>query len=324
MALSTERQVVSRATSARQASRRWSRYSRRTFYLFLAPWLLGFIILTIFPMIYAFLVSFTNFDGASPHWHWIGLANYSELLQDSDTWYSLSRTILYTVIVVPVSVVLGLLLALLVNRQMRGISVFRTIFYMPAVVPIVGSVVIWKIMFDRDAGAINAILQQIGGPTITWLSDPTAFIPLIVVVLWGVGTNMIISLAGLQGVPVELREASRVDGANATQSFWTVSLPILTPVLFFEVITGIITALQTLIQPLLLAVSTGTATAVSVPRTNYLYMINVYAQYFYNQRFGYASALLWVLFAIVLVITLLVFRSSTAWVYYEVDQEGGN
>lgn len=275
-------------------------------------------------MIYAFLVSFTNFDGASPHWHWIGLANYSELLQDSDTWYSLSRTILYTVIVVPVSVVLGMLLALLVNRQMRGISVFRTIFYMPAVVPIVGSVVIWKIMFDRDAGAINAILQQIGGPTITWLSDPTAFIPLIVVVLWGVGTNMIISLAGLQGVPIELREASRVDGANAIQSFWTVSLPILTPVLFFEVITGIITALQTLIQPLLLAVSNGTASAVSVPRTNYLYMINVYAQYFYNQRFGYASALLWILFAIVLVITLLVFRSSTAWVYYEVDQEGGN
>lgn len=324
MALSTERQVVTRATSARQTSRGWSRYSRRTFYLFLAPWLLGFIILTIFPMIYAFLVSFTNFDGASPHWHWIGLANYSELLQDSDTWYSLSRTILYTVIVVPVSVVLGMLLALLVNRQMRGISVFRTIFYMPAVVPIVGSVVIWKIMFDRDAGAINAILQQIGGPTITWLSDPTAFIPLIVVVLWGVGTNMIISLAGLQGVPIELREASRVDGANAIQSFWTVSLPILTPVLFFEVITGIITALQTLIQPLLLAVSNGTASAVSVPRTNYLYMINVYAQYFYNQRFGYASALLWILFAIVLVITLLVFRSSTAWVYYEVDQEGGN
>src|SRR5690348_5624171 len=113
MALSTERQIVTRATSARQVGRRWSRYSRRTFYLFLAPWLLGFIILTIFPMIYAFLVSFTNFDGASPHWHWIGLANYSELLQDSDTWYSLSRTILYTVIVVPLSVVLGLLLALL-------------------------------------------------------------------------------------------------------------------------------------------------------------------------------------------------------------------
>jgi multiple sugar transport system permease protein len=324
MALSTQRQVVTRATSARHVSRGWSRYSRRTFYLFLAPWLLGFIVLTIFPMIYAFLVSFTNFDGASPHWHWIGLANYSELLQDSDTWYSLSRTILYTIIVVPASVVLGLLLALLVNRQMRGISVFRTIFYMPAVVPIVGSVVVWKIMFDRDAGAINAILQQIGGPTITWLSDPTAFIPLIVVVLWGVGTNMIISLAGLQGVPIELREASRVDGANAIQSFWTVSLPILTPVLFFEVITGIITALQTLIQPLLLAVSNGTASAVSVPRTNYLYMVNVYAQYFYNQRFGYASALLWILFAIVLVITLLVFRSSTAWVYYEVDQEGGN
>lgn len=324
MALSTERQVATGAVTARQINRGWSRYSRRTFYLFLSPWLLGFILLTIFPMIYAFLVSFTNFDGASPHWHWIGIANYSELLQDSDTWYSLSRTILYTIIVVPVSVVLGLLLALLVNRQMRGISVFRTIFYLPAVVPIVGSVVIWKIMFDRDAGAINAILQQIGGPTITWLSDPTAFIPLIIVVLWGVGTCMIISLAGLQGVPGELREASRVDGANTFQSFWSISLPILSPVLFFEVITGIITALQTLIQPLLLAVSNGTASAVSVPRSNYLYMINVYAQYFYNQRFGYASALLWILFAIVLVITLLVFRSSTAWVYYEVDQEGGN
>src|SRR5581483_10298373 len=137
MALSTERQVVTRATSARQASRNWSRYSRRTFYLFLAPWLLGFIILTIFPLIYAFLVSFTNFDGASPHWHWIGLSNYIELFQDSDTWYSLLRTLLYALIVLPLRIVVGLILAVLVNQQIRGISIFRTIFYMPAVVPIV-------------------------------------------------------------------------------------------------------------------------------------------------------------------------------------------
>jgi multiple sugar transport system permease protein len=304
--------------------RGWSRYSNRTFYLFVAPWVIGFLLLTLFPLVYALLVSFTNFDGISTHWHWIGLQNYVELVHDPDVWSSLWRTVLFAVITVPLSVGGGLGLALLLNQRVRALGVFRTIFYLPSVVPVVASAIMWKLVFDRDAGALNALLERIGIPTITWLIDPTAFYALIIMILWGLGGGMIISLAGLQGVPEELREAASLDGANAWTKFLNVTLPLLTPVLFFQIVTSTITALQILIQPILLAQS-GQATAViapgQVPASNYLYMVNVYQQFFGNQRFGYGSAMLWVLFLVIMLITLLVFRSSSMWVYYEVENE---
>ena len=154
-------------------------------------------------------------------------------------------------------------------------------------------------MFDRDSGAINAVIERLGGPAITWLVDPSAFTALIVVMLWGLGTGMIISLAGLQGIPSELREAARVDGANAWQVFLAVTLPLLSPVLFFQVVTDIIAVLQT---------------------GNYLYMVYVYVQIFDNQRFGYGLALLWVFIAVILLITLVVFRTGGLVVYYETDR----
>jgi multiple sugar transport system permease protein len=306
--------------AGRTTGKTWSRYSGLTFFLFISPWLvLGFIGLTIIPMVYAFGLSLTNFDGMAARWHFIGFANYNELFNDSDTWWSLGRTMLYMAITVPLSVILGLALAVLLNQKIRGIGFFRTIFYLPAVVPVVAAAVIWKLMFDSDNGLLNAIIEHFGGSQIIWLIDPTAFIALIVMVLWGVGGGMIIFLAGLQGIPGELREAAAVDGANPWQSFLTVTLPLLTPVIFFQVITGAIYSLQTVVQPLLLAVASGTATPDSVPRSNYLYMVNVYAQVFENARFGYGAALLWVLFVVVLAVTLLVFRSSAVWVYYEVE-----
>lgn len=324
---STGHSVLTRSTTAAPASRRpWSRYSSRTFYLFIAPWLLvGFLGLTVLPLCYALGISFTNFDGLSPRWHWIGLANYGELLTDPDTWYSLGRTLLLTVITVPLTIVIGLLLALLLNRRMRGRGLLRTIFYVPSIVPIVATALIFKLLFDRDTGLINAALESVGGPTVTWLVDPTVFSVLILLILWGVGGSMVIFLAGLQGVPSDLREAGAIDGAGAWQSFRHVTFPLLTPVIFFQVVVGVIYALQRQVEPLLLAVGTSFGGAdgaiANVPRSNDLYMVNVYAQFFYNQRFGYGSALLWVLFVVVLVLTLAVFRSSTLWVYYEVEQE---
>jgi multiple sugar transport system permease protein len=275
------------------------------------------------PLLYALVVSLTDFDGISPRWHWIGLANYAELLQNADTWFSLSRTLLYTLITVPLSVAGGLGLAVLLNQRLKAVGFFRTVFYLPSVVPVVASAIMWKLMFDRDAGAINAIIERLGIPIVTWLVDPMVFYALIIMVLWGLGGGMIISLAGLQGIPGELQEAAVVDGANSWQTFWRITLPLLSPILFFQVITGVIYALQTLIQPLLLAQSSQSAssTIAAVPRSNYLYMVNVFQQFFYNQRFGYGSAMLWVLFVIILAITLLVFRSSTFWVYYEVDRD---
>ncbi|HEY4385100.1 MAG TPA: sugar ABC transporter permease [Ktedonobacteraceae bacterium] len=299
----------------------WSRYSSKTFYLFISPWVIGALALTLIPLVYALIVSFTNFDGISTHWHFVGLANYLELLQDGNTWHSLSRTLLYCVITVPISVAAGLGLAILLNQRLIAVGFFRTVFYLPSVVPVVATAIMWKLIFDRDAGALNAILAPFGSPAITWLIDPYVFFVLIILTLWGLGGGMIISLAGLQGIPSELREAASIDGANAWQVFRNVTLPLLSPVLFFEVITGMIGALQTFIQPLLLAETNGAASVGSVPSSNYLYMVNVYGQFFANQRFGYGSAMLWILFIIILAITLLVFRSSTFWVYYEVDRD---
>jgi multiple sugar transport system permease protein len=293
------------AARSRKNRRGWKRYSSRTFYLFVAPWLLGFVALTLIPLGYAFLVSLTNFDGISPYWHWVGLANYAELLQDPTVWYSLGRTLLFMVLVVPLSVAGGLGLATLLNER----------------VPVVASALMWKLLFDRDIGAVNAILERFTIPVVTWLIDPTAFYVLILVMLWGLGGGMVISLAGLQGIPSELQEAAAVDGADSWQVFRYVTLPLLSPVLFFQVITGIITALQVFVQPMLLSESGGVVGIASVPRGNLIYVVNVYQQFLVFDRFGYGSALLWVLFVIILAITLLVFRSSSFWVYYEVDRD---
>ncbi len=325
MALFTHQEVPVTRAVARNRHRRkpWSRYSPRTFYLFIAPWIIGFLTLTLLPLVYALVLSFTDFDGISGHWHWIGLANYAELLHDPDFWYSLSRTLLFTVLAVPLSVAGGLALAILLNRQVRAVGLFRTLFYVPSIVPVVASAIMWRFIFDRDAGALNAILERLHIPILTWLVDPTAFYSLIIMTLWGLGGGMVILLAGLQSIPAELSEAATVDGANKWQVLRQIILPLLSPVIFFQVITGVIASLQTLVQPLLLAennqsVSTGIA---NVPRSNLLYMVNVYQQFFSNLRFGYGSAMLWVFFVIILVITLLVFRSSTFWVYYTVDSD---
>jgi multiple sugar transport system permease protein len=303
--------------------RGWKRYSSWTFYLFVAPWMAGFLTLTLLPLVYALLVSFTNFDGISPHWHWVGLANYVELFQTSDTWYSLGQTLLFTLLVVPLSVAGGLALAMLLNERVKAVGVLRTIFYVPSIVPVVASTLMWKLIFDRDIGALNAILERLNIPVVTWLIDPTAFYALVIVMLWGLGGGMVISLAGLQGIPVELQEAASMDGANGWQVFRHITLPQLSPVLFFQVITGIIGALQVFIQPMLLS-ETNSVTGFSsttVPHSNFLYLVNVLQQFLTFGRFGYGSAMLWIFFVVIMAITLLVFRSSGFWVYYEVDRD---
>lgn len=294
----------------------------RAAYLFITPWVLGFIALLAFPMGYALVLSFSDANGLIPRWQWIGISNYSQLIQDSEMWWSLSRTLFFMGIVVPLSIAGGTGLALLLNRKGMSQWLFRTIFYLPAVTPVVVAATVWKVMFDRDAGVVNAILGFFNHAPITWLIDPTAFLVLVVMALWGLGTSMVISLAGLQGVPQELKEAASIDGANALQIFRHVVLPLLTPVILFELVTGVIFSLQTMVQPMLLAQSAGVVRVGQVPHGNYLYMVNVYQQVFENQDLGYGLAMLWLLFAVILVITLVVFRSSGRWVYYQVDPGG--
>jgi multiple sugar transport system permease protein len=297
-----------------------SRQRHRAFYMFIAPWLAGFVLLTVFPMAYALWLSFTNVDGISPFWRWVGMANYRELLSDPVTLQSLNRTLLFVLVTVPMTIVAGLALAVMVNRPIRARGLFRTLLYLPAVVPPVGAALTFKLFFDRNAGAANGILEGFGVSAVSWLTDPYARYVIMIVVLWGVGNTMIISLAGLQDLPRELHEAARIDGASAWRSFRSITLPLLSPVILFQGITGVIAALQTFL-PLLLAADSTPSGATSVPQDNYMYMINVFSQYFAQGRFGYASALLWVLFAVIVVATAVIFKATAGAVFYNVDPE---
>ncbi|MDT0566228.1 sugar ABC transporter permease [Streptomyces sp. DSM 3412] len=309
-------------TRVRPAGGRLSLRQRRAgaFYLFAGPWLLGFLALTAYPLGYALWLSFTNSDGLSPNVSFVGLANYREVFTDPDTMASLGRTGLFTAITVPLSIIGGLLLAVLVNQPIRARGVFRTLLYLPAVVPPVGAALTFKLIFDRDSGAANGILDLLHINGVPWLVDPYARWVLVALTMWAVGNVMIISLAGLQDIPKELNEAARVDGASPWQSFTRITLPLLSPVIFFQVVTGIIGALQSF-APLLIAINPTPAGVTSVPESNYFYMIDVFAQYFANGRYGYASAMLWVLFLVIILITFLLFRLSRGAVFYSVEPE---
>ena len=292
----------------------------RTFYLFVAPWIIGFVALTVFPLGYAFWLSLTDSDGLSPKTHFVGFANYVEIFQDPLTLSSLAKTGVFTLITVPLSIFAGLLLAVMLNQRIMARGLFRALIYLPAVVPPVGAALTFRLIFDRDAGAANGILSSFGADPITWLVDPNARYVLYGLVMWGCGGAMIISLAGLQDIPRELQEAAQVDGASYWQSFIRITIPLLSPVILFQVITGVIGSLQSF-APLLLS-SGSLSGAGTVPQGNYMYMIHVFAQYFSASRFGYASAMLWMLFAVILVVTLIIIKVSAKTVFYTVEPEG--
>ncbi|MEU0971226.1 sugar ABC transporter permease [Streptomyces sp. NPDC005917] len=292
----------------------------RAFYLFTAPWIIGFLLLTIAPMTYALWLSLTTFDGLSPRWRYVGLANYRELLGDSVTWQALGRTGLFAVTSVPLSILAGLGLAVLVNRPLKARGLFRTLLYLPAVVPPVGAGLAFKWLFDQNSGAANGVLTGLGFDALNWLNDPYARYVLLMNVMWAAGNIMIISLAGLQDIPRELLEAARIDGASAWRSFRSITVPLLSPVLLFQTVTGMIASVQT-IMPLLLAPDATTAGVTAIPHSNYLYMMHVFAEYFALGRYGYASALLWVLFVLILLLTAVIFKATSGVVFYNVDPE---
>lgn len=292
----------------------------RTFYLFVAPWIIGFVGLTVFPLGYAFWLSLTDSDGLSPRTHFVGFDNYLEIFRDPLTMSSLAKTGVFTLVTVPLSILAGLLLAVMLNQPMRGRGLFRGLIYLPAVVPPVGAALTFRLIFDRDAGAANGVLSGLGADPITWLVDPNVRYVLYALVLWACGGSMIISLAGLQDIPRELLEAAQVDGASYWQSFTRITVPLLSPVILFQVVTGVIGSLQSF-APLLLS-SGSLSGAGTVPQGNYMYMIHVFAQYFSASRFGYASAMLWLLFAVIMVVTLVIIKVSAKTVFYTVEPEG--
>jgi multiple sugar transport system permease protein len=300
---------VQYAGVARPGARRIRWRTHLEGYLFIAPWLIGFVLFTLGPMIASALISFTNFDILTPA-RWAGLANYVRLINDRLFLNTVYNTLFYTILAVPTQLVIALGLALLLNMRLRGVGVFRTLFYLPTVVPAVAGVLLWVMLLNPDFGLFNRLLWAIGLPGLPWLTDTTTAKPALVMIgLWYVGSQMLVFLAALQGVPPELYDAAHIDGANAVARFRHVTLPMITPALFFNLVVGIINASQTFT---LAFIGTGGGPANS---TKFL-VLYIYEQGFQSMRMGYASALAWSLLLFIMVLTLLQFRLSR-WVYYE-------
>jgi multiple sugar transport system permease protein len=283
----------------------------REFYFFTSPWTIGFILFVLGPMIASILISFSQWDVITDP-KWVGLANYKEIFTDDPLfWKSLKITLLFTLILVPVQLMLSLLVAILLNQKVMAMPLFRTMFYLPTVLPVVASSMLWMWIFYPQ-GLLNFFLGLFGISPQQYLTSETLALPSIILMsLWGsFGTSMIIFLAGLQGIPRSLYEAAEIDGASIWQKFKRITFPMLSPVIFFNFIMGVIGTFQVFTQGYLL-------TDGKPNNSTLFYVLYIYRKAFEYLEMGTASAMAWVLFIIILVITALILRSSSYWVYYE-------
>ena len=315
--ISTPGSPIAAAVPPRRS--RWSGISNResvTGLLYVSPFIVGFVLFAAIPMLASFVLSLTNFDPREPdEIVFIGLDNYVRLLGDPVVAESLWVTLRFAAMVVPLSLIFALGVAMLVNSKLlAGRNVFRTLFYLPMQIPIVASTLVWIGVLHATTGWLNLSLGAIGIEGPNWLQSTTWVGPALVLMgLWGIGNMMLIFLAGLQGVPTELYDAAKVDGANSWGSFRNVTLPLISPVLFYNLIISLIATFQYFTQAFIISNGRG-----DPDRATLFFNLNLYRQAFGFFNMGYASALAWVLVVIVLGLTIVLFRTSRTWVF-----EGG-
>jgi len=269
-------------------------------------------------MIVSFFLAFTRYNVISPA-QWVGLSNYSKIFtSDPLFWQSLKVTLVYAALSLAPGLVLGLGLAMLLNTDVPGISFWRTIYYLPSIISGVAVAILWGFVFNPHFGVLNWLLSLIGIKGPGWLSSTTWALPsLAIMSLWGVGGGMILYLAGLQSIPTALYDAAKVDGANAWHRLWHVTLPMISPVIFYNLVMGTIGTFQYFTSVYVLTSGNG-----GPANATLFYNLYLYNNAFRYNQMGYASGLAWILFVIVLFFTLLIFRSSAAWVYYEGQLKG--
>jgi multiple sugar transport system permease protein len=275
------------------------------------PAILGYLLFVIGPIIASFVIGLTDWKiGVTPAF--VGLANYQHMLTEDELFgKSLFTTAYYTLGAVPLGLIVAFAVAMLLNHQVRGKSIFRTIFYLPVLVPAVANNILWLWLFNPEFGLLNSATRSLGLPESQWIYDETTVIPsLILMSAWGFGNAAVIFLAGLQGVPTHLYEAIEVDGGNGWHKFRYVTIPMMTPTIFFNLVLGLIGTFQVFNEAY---VMTGGGPS----DASLFYVFYIYRTAFSQSNMGYASALAWALFVIVLIVTLLVFRSARSWVYYE-------
>jgi multiple sugar transport system permease protein len=284
----------------------------RAAYLFLLPWLLGLLLLLGIPVLASVFLSLTQWNLLNPP-VWVGFENYKDMFADKDFYHSLGVTLRYLVLSVPIYLVAAMALALLLNQKLRGMYFFRTVMFMPSVIAGTAVAVMWSMLLNPDLGVVNQVLHSIGiaNPP-RWLSSNDWAVPAVILMgLWGIGGGTIIYLAGLQNIPPHLYEAAVIDGANGVQKFLNITLPMLTPTIFFELITGLVGAFQVFDVAYVLSGRGARRGALL------FYLLNLYDEGFRNSRYGYASALAWILVILAAISILITFRASERFVYYE-------
>jgi multiple sugar transport system permease protein len=302
------------ATVQRRQKSSWrERREALNAYVFMSPVILGLLIFTLGPIIASLFLSFTNYNLLNDP-KWIGVDNYVKMYGERLFWQSLKVSATYSLISVPLGMMLALFLAILLNRKMRGIYTLRSIYYLPTVISGVGVALLWRWIFNGQYGVLNTLLRNFGITGPNWLLDENwALTALIITSVWGVGGTMLIFLAGLQGIPAEINEAAEIDGAGKWEQFRYITLPMISHVTFFNLVLGIIGALQVFTDAYVI---TGGG-----PNNSTLFIaVYLYRHAFQFLNFGYAAALAWVLFLIVMVLTIFVFRSSPLWVFYESER----
>lgn len=280
-------------------------------YLFILPWILGFLAFTIGPLIFSLIMSFFNWPViGSPDF--VGFGNYIQMFsKDTQVVKSLLISIRYAAIFVPLNISIALFLAMLISQPVRGVKIYRTIFYIPAVISGVAVSIIWSWILNGDYGVLNYLLSLIGIDGPKWLVDPAwAILAVVIASAFGVGTMMLIFYTNIKNIPADIYEAASLDGASPARQFFSITLPIITPTLLFNLITSIISSFQQVTLVMLL-------TSGGPMKSTYFYGLMTYNNAFKHHKLGYASANAWVMFIIILCLTTIVFRSSSAWVFYE-------
>jgi multiple sugar transport system permease protein len=286
-----------------------------TGYAFLSPWILGFLAFTLIPMIATLVFTFTNINLAQEEpIQFVGFRNYERLLEDPRVWQSIKVTVQYALLSLPVGIIVPFSVALLLNsRSLRGAPIFRVLFFMPYVVPFVAGVLIWSGMLNAETGWLNGALRFIGveNPP-SWLNSPDTVYPALVLIgIWGIGAGIIINLAGLAGIPTELYDAAYIDGAGFWSSLRHVTLPLMTPVIFYTLTLGIVEVFQYFLVPLVINNGTGDPGGSTL-----FYNLYLYKQFFTFQNMSYGATLAWVLFLVILAVTVALFLTARRWVYY--------
>ena len=282
---------------------------------FLSPWLIGFLLFTLLPTLATLVFSFTDIDlGRQTPLEFVGLANYQKLLNDPDVYNSLRVTFVFAALWLPVTLIVPFLVALILNSpKLRASSLFRVLVFLPYVVPLVAGVLIWESMLSADTGWVNEFLRAIGWSNPPdWLQDPTWIYPgMVIVSIWTIGGAVIVNIAALNGVPTELYDAARIDGAGAWGQLRHVTLPLVSPVIFYSLTLGVVGVLQFFLIPFVLKSGTGEPGG-----TTLFYNLYIYKNFFTFQHMAYGATLAWVLFLITLIITVGLFASARRWVYY--------